>query len=98
MASGAEKDQIMARWAEEEDSWDDNLDLDDDEIDVPDEEDDEPTIPCPYCHKEIHEDSQRCPYCEQYISREDSPPSRKPWWIILGALACLYVVYRWIVG
>jgi hypothetical protein len=88
----------MARWVDEEDGWDDDLESDDDEIDVPDEEDDEPTIPCPYCHEEIHEDSQRCPHCEHYISREDSLPSRKPWWIILGTLACLYVVYRWIVG
>jgi hypothetical protein len=60
-------------------------------------DDDEPTIACPHCKKQIHEDSPQCPYCEQYISEEDSPPAHKPWWIIIGVLLCLYVVYRWIV-
>jgi hypothetical protein len=49
--------------------------------------------------REIHEDSVRCPHCENYLSEEDAAaPSRKPWWIIVGVLVCLYVVYRWIVG
>jgi hypothetical protein len=26
------------------------------------------------------------------------PPSRKPWWLIVGVLLCLYAVYRWIAG
>jgi hypothetical protein len=60
--------------------------------------DDEQTIPCPYCRREIQEDSPRCPYCEQYISSEDAPSARKPWWIIAGAIVCLYLVYRWIAG
>ena len=68
----------------------------DDEFDA--DSDDGNTIHCPHCGESIHEDSQRCPHCENYISEEDTPPSRKPWWIILGALAALYVVYRWIVG
>ncbi len=70
---------------------------DEDDWDGGDEEE-SATIPCPYCHRQIHEDSERCPYCENYLSREDAPPSRKPWWLILGAIACLYAVYRWIVG
>jgi ferredoxin-thioredoxin reductase catalytic subunit len=61
-------------------------------------EDEEPTVPCPYCKREIHEDSLRCPHCEHYLSEEDLPSPRKPWWRILGVLVCLYVVYRWIVG
>jgi hypothetical protein len=81
----------MPRWAETESDWDD------DELDVvDDDDDDEPTIPCPHCRREIHEDAQRCPYCEQYISSEDAPV-RKPWWLVLGVGVCLYVVYRWIV-
>jgi hypothetical protein len=60
--------------------------------------DEEATVPCPYCKRQVHEDSQRCPYCENYISEEDAPPSRKPWWIVVGVLLGLYAVYRWISG
>src|SRR5262245_30197964 len=60
-------------------------------------DDDEPTIACPHCRRQIHEDSQRCPYCEQYLSAEDSPPSRKPWWIIIGVIIALGIVLRWII-
>ena len=60
--------------------------------------DEEPTIPCPYCRRQIHEDSPRCPYCENYISAEDAVPGGKPWWIYVGAVLALYVVYRWIAG
>ncbi len=62
-----------------------------------DEEDEEPTVPCPCCREEIHEDAQRCPHCGKYISEEDAPPDRKSWWIIVGVILCLYAVYRWIV-
>jgi len=56
------------------------------------------TIPCPHCRKQIHEDSERCPYCEQYLSDEEAPPNRKPWWIVIGVLVCMYAVNRWIAG
>ena len=72
---------------------------DDDDFDEDVEDDDEePTVACPYCRREIHEDAQRCPYCEQYISAEDSPPPRKPWWIIVGVIACLFGMLWWILG
>jgi hypothetical protein len=70
----------------------------DDELQSPDGDDEEPTSPCPYCRREIHEQSPRCPYCGQYISREDAPASRKPWWLIAGVVLCLFVVYLWITG
>ena len=57
--------------------------------------DKEDTIPCPYCRQPIHEDSVRCPHCENYLSDEDVP-SRKPWWLILGVVVCLLIVYMWI--
>jgi hypothetical protein len=57
--------------------------------------DEETTIPCPYCKRPIYEDSPRCPYCENYISEEDTVASHKPWWIIVGVILALYVVYRW---
>jgi hypothetical protein len=85
----------MTRWSEPDDDWDDGPESED--PDFSEDDDEEPTVPCPYCRREIHEDAQRCPYCERYISREDAPPARKPWWMILGVVACLYVVYRWIV-
>ena len=87
----------MARYDQEEDDWDDELDAPDYDADE-DVDDDEPTVPCPYCREEIHEDAERCPHCGQYISDEDAPAARKPWWIILGVLACLYLVYLWTVG
>ncbi len=61
-------------------------------------DDEEPTVPCPYCKRQIHEDSPRCPYCENYISEDDRAPAPKPWWIIIGVVLVLYIVYRWIVG
>jgi hypothetical protein len=90
----------MPRWADHDREWEDESYLDDDDEGfehVEDEdEDDEPTISCPYCRREIHEDSEQCPYCRSFIPREDAPP-RKPWWMVLGVGVCLYVVYRWIV-
>ena len=70
-------------------------DFDDDD---PDEEDDEPTVRCPYCNRQIHEDAQRCPFCEKYISEEDAPSGRKPWWIVAGVIVCLYIVLRGLSG
>lgn len=70
----------------------------DDDTDGDDPDDDEPTVPCPYCQRPIPEDAPRCPYCEQYISAEDAPATRKPWWLYLGAGLCLYAVYRWTAG
>lgn len=88
----------MPRWPRDDDAWDDQYESDDgpDDGDGTDEGD-EPTVPCPYCGREIHEESPRCPYCEKYVSTADSPPHRRPWWLIVGVLLCLYVVYRWIV-
>ena len=78
----------MPRRTKVADDWDDDYGRDDDE----------PTLECPYCRKEIHEESERCPYCENYISAEDMPAGGKPWWILLGAILGLIVAYKWIVG
>jgi predicted nucleic acid-binding Zn ribbon protein len=75
--------------------WDDAED-DDDTDDASWEEEDEPTIACPYCRAEIHEDAQRCPECGHYISEEDQPAQRRPWWIVVGVVVCLALVYLWI--
>lgn len=87
----------MPRRLHEDEDWDDDPEDDrGDEYDELDDDDGEPTIPCPYCKRAIHEDAQRCPYCEQYVSDEDATPTRKAWWIILGTLLCLFVVFLWI--
>jgi hypothetical protein len=80
----------MPRRAEYEEDGDEGFDAPEDE--------DEPTVPCPYCRRLILEDSPRCPHCERCISAEDAPPTRKPWWIIGGTVACLYAIFRWIAG
>jgi hypothetical protein len=85
----------MARRVEEDAEWDDEP-WDSDEDDRASDEEDEPTIPCPYCRREIHEDSVQCPHCGQYLSEEDARPNGKPWWIILGVLLCLLVIWLWI--
>ncbi len=88
----------MAVRRDHEDDWEGN-DWDGDESTWgAGHDDDDYTMPCPYCKRPIHEDAQRCPYCEHYLSEEDAPPGRKPWWIIAGAVICLYVVYRWVAG
>jgi len=79
-----------------EENWDDG---DDGEWELDDaSDDDDSSVPCPYCREPIPEDTPRCPYCENYISDEDAPAERKPTWIIIGVLVCLYLVYRWVTG
>jgi DNA-directed RNA polymerase subunit RPC12/RpoP len=81
-----------------DDEWDDD-DADwRDSIDDDDSDSEGSTVPCPHCNRPIPEDVLRCPYCGNYISDEDAPPARKPWWIIVGVLACLYIIYRWTTG
>ncbi len=83
---------------------DDDADFRDDESDFdgdPDDfdaDDENTSIECPYCRESIYEDSVSCPHCGRYLSEEDAPPRRKPWWIVVGALVCLYIVYRWLFG
>lgn len=72
----------------EDNDWDDGGDWDDEETDA--------TTPCPYCGEAIYEDAPRCPHCERYVSAEDAPPARKPWWLIPGLLVCLFCVYLWL--
>jgi hypothetical protein len=73
----------------DDDGWQEG----DEEFEADDEDD---TIPCPYCCRQIHEESERCPFCENYITGEDAPPTLKPWWFIVGFLLCSVVVFMWI--
>jgi hypothetical protein len=85
----------MVRHVEVETEWDDEG-WDENRGDEEWDEDGHPTMPCPYCQQEIFEDSPRCPQCGQYISEEDAPAARRPWWIIIGVLLCLCAIWIWI--
>ena len=83
-----------------DEEWEDEFDSDDEDDEEEEQarvNDQETTIPCPYCQRDIHKESVRCPYCERYLSEEDAPPSRRPWWLIAGVVAGLFAVYWWII-
>jgi hypothetical protein len=77
----------------------DEDDLEEDEFeegdDSFDDADDEPTVPCPYCRREILEDAPRCPHCERYISAEDHAAPGKPLWVVVTALILLGMAVWW---
>ena len=73
--------------------------IDRDSIDENEDWDDEDdVVPCGNCGRDIYDDAERCPYCGEYISRENRRLTGKPWWMILGVLLCIIVVYGWIFG
>ena len=76
----------------DEDDWDE----DDADLGADQDSDDEPTVPCPYCRREILEDSPRCPSCERYISAADHAARRKLLWVTATALICLGVAIWWL--
>lgn len=76
---------------QDDDDWDDDSDLDSDaDFDNGDDDsDDEVTVPCPFCKRQILEDTPRCPYCEHYLSEQDFARGSKPLWVIVTAVVCL---------
>ena len=98
---------------DEEEDEDESLDLSiDDSVDHSVDEDpqhydqrnvdadDYATMPCPYCGRAMSEFAEVCPHCKSYISREDVPAGRQPWWVLvatallLAALAVGVVSFR----
>jgi hypothetical protein len=75
---------------DDDDEWEDTVYL------GPVSGDDDDLVPCPYCRREILEDSPRCPYCERYISEEDRERRGKPLWLIATALVCLAAILWWV--
>jgi hypothetical protein len=82
------------------DAWDDDEDSgwNDEEDEADSGEEGDETVPCPQCRRPIYEDSERCPHCGRYLSEEDAAGVRKPWWIVLGVLLVLGVLWIWIAG
>jgi hypothetical protein len=74
----------------EDDDW--SPDWDEGGDDFGSDDDEEPTIPCPHCRAEIHEDAQQCPACGEYLSEEDSHRSSYPPWVIATAVIVLLAV------
>ena len=54
-----------------------------DDEDWPDEDEDEGYVPCPHCGETMLEAADHCPSCNQWITAEDVPIKRKPWWIVV---------------
>ena len=81
----------MNAYRDTDDEWDPE-----DDANLADDSEDEPTVPCPYCRREILEDVPQCPYCERSISEEDHAGPRKPLWIIATALVCLAAALWWV--
>lgn len=77
-----------------DDDWDDENSAYDEDSE---QSDGEPTIPCPYCRRDILEDTPRCPYCERYISAEDHDAPQRPVWVSVTALVCLGIAIYWVV-
>lgn len=90
----------MPRAVATEDDWEDDGEGwtpdDDDEEWVPEEDGDQPTAECPHCHEAVFDQAERCPHCGWYISGEEAPAARRPWWIVLGAVLALVAVYLWV--
>ena len=72
---------------EDDDAWDDDSEADADLRD----DDDDPTVPCPFCRRDILEDTPRCPYCERYLSPDDFARRSKPLWVLITAAVCLAI-------
>lgn len=74
----------------DDDAWDEGDDVED--------SDDEPTVPCPFCRREIFEDSPCCPACGRYLSEADRAGSGRPAWVIVTAILCLGLAIWWAIS
>ena len=77
---------------DEPDDWDDAPEDDESAWEADDEE---PTVFCPYCRREMLEDSPCCPHCERYISAEDHAATTRPAWVVITAVVCLAMALAW---
>ncbi|HYO23423.1 MAG TPA: hypothetical protein VEQ85_00580 [Lacipirellulaceae bacterium] len=78
-----DEDEPDEEWSEE---WSDGADSGDDDSSV---------VDCPQCGRGVYEDAPYCPYCDCDLEDHAARPRRR-WWVILGLMACVYILYRWI--
>ncbi len=71
----------------DDDDW-----LDSEELDEWDADDTSETSQCPQCGREIYEDAEQCPYCHEYVTTSGGSTSRRPVWIIVTAMVCIYAI------
>lgn len=46
-------------------------------------------VSCPHCGGTMLEAADHCPSCNRWITREDLPQKRQPWWIMIVVLILL---------
>ena len=85
----------MGRHEDARDDWEDD-EADEWEGDGDDDSDGEqPTVPCPYCRRDVLEDSPWCPSCDRYLTAEDFQRADRPMWVVVTALICLAIALGW---
>jgi len=70
----------------------DPADMDPDEGDDPELVE---TTVCPHCGKRIYEETQQCPQCHNYVTFEEAPARKPPWFLIAVAVCLLIVLLVW---
>ncbi len=78
-----------------DDEDDDSVDEDPLASDQDREDDGEPSIPCPFCKKPIHEDADVCPRCGNFVGGDDAPRPRVPLFVWIGVILAALCVLTW---
>jgi hypothetical protein len=79
----------------EEDDGTEMTDREDPDQADQDESDEVETVACPNCGRQVAEDVAMCPYCRSFVSFEDAPRRRAPWWVVVGVVLCLLTALGW---
>lgn len=66
----------------------------DDYGDYRDDDAESSTIVCPNCSQDVYEDAELCSHCGYYISDAERYPSKKPTWIVVTTIVCLFIVLQ----
>ncbi len=78
-------------------SWDDDWPEEDWDEDNWDDDDVESyTVACPECGTDVYEDAEQCPACGNYIVHSSSAyvwQGRPVWWIVIGLLGIIAVIF-----